>query len=160
MKARIALATSDDAECIAELAVRLTAEIVEQSNAAAFDLDLRDTVERCRSYLASATYAVLVARHPQSGELVGMLAMSESHALYTEGPFGTVQELYVEPAWRSRGIGAAMVERARAYAHGRGWKRLELCTPPLPAFERTLSFYERNGFEVTGGRKMKCVLAP
>ena len=74
--------------------------------------------------------------------------------------FGIIQEFYVDPAWRSRGVGGAMLERARAYAKGRGWRRLELCTPPLPAFDRTLAFYGRHGFEVTGGRKMKCVLAP
>jgi len=29
---------------------------------------------------------------------------------------------------------------------------------PLPQFERTLGFYEREGFTVTGGRKLKTAL--
>jgi hypothetical protein len=28
----------------------------------------------------------------------------------------------------------------------------------LPAFERTLTFYEREGFAITGGRKLKTLL--
>ena len=34
-------------------------------------------------------------------------------------------------------------------------ERLEVTTPPLPEFERTLSFYETNNFEISGGRKLK-----
>lgn len=51
-----------------------------------------------------------------------------------------------------------LLDAVRDYGRGRGWTRLELCTPPLPQFERALAFYERNGFEVTGGRKMEAVL--
>jgi hypothetical protein len=35
---------------------------------------------------------------------------------------------------------------------------MEMCTPPLPEFDRTLEYYRRSGFEVTGGRKMKRLL--
>ncbi len=40
----------------------------------------------------------------------------------------------------------------------RGWKRLEVTTPPLPQFDNTLAFYRREGFAITGGRKLKRVL--
>jgi len=39
-----------------------------------------------------------------------------------------------------------------------GWKRLEVTTPPLPQFDNTLAFYEREGFAITGGRKLKLAL--
>ena len=71
---------------------------------------------------------------------------------------GIIQEFYVVPTARSAGVGGALLQAARAHARSKGWKRLELCTPPLPDFQRTLAFYERNGFEVTGGRKMKALL--
>lgn len=32
---------------------------------------------------------------------------------------------------------------------------LELCTPHVLEFDRTVAFYESNGFEITGGYKMK-----
>jgi hypothetical protein len=31
-------------------------------------------------------------------------------------------------------------------------------TPPLPQFDRTLAFYAKQGFAITGGRKLKAVL--
>jgi len=39
-----------------------------------------------------------------------------------------------------------------------GWTRLEVTTPPLPQFDKTLAFYTREGFSITGGRKLKVVL--
>ena len=44
----------------------------------------------------------------------------------------------------------------------RGWTRLEVTTPPLPQFDRTLAFYEREGFAISGGCKLKisCDLWP
>jgi len=35
-----------------------------------------------------------------------------------------------------------------------GWAWIDLCTPPLPEFERNLKFYQDNGIEPLGGRKM------
>ena len=48
-----------------------------------------------------------------------------------------------------------MVNEAKRVARSNGWARLEVTTPPLPQFDRTLAFYERQGFSVSGGRKMK-----
>jgi hypothetical protein len=35
---------------------------------------------------------------------------------------------------------------------------LEVTTPPLPQFDIALAFYERESFEITGGRKLKVLL--
>ena len=86
---------------------------------------------------------------------VGFLAITESRSLYAEGRFGVIQELYVQPAARGLGVGGALLARALGLARARGWTRLEVTTPPLPAFERTLAFYERHGFAVSGGRKLR-----
>lgn len=51
-----------------------------------------------------------------------------------------------------------LLKKVAEHAQSLGWKRLELCTPPLPEFARTVNFYAENGFEATGGRKMKLVL--
>jgi hypothetical protein len=50
------------------------------------------------------------------------------------------------------------VEQAKRFGSSRGWKRLEVTTPPLPQFDKTLSFYEREEFAITGGRKLKVLL--
>jgi hypothetical protein len=40
----------------------------------------------------------------------------------------------------------------------KGWRRLEVTTPPLPQFDRTLALYQRDGFSISGGRKLKLEL--
>lgn len=151
----VVTASIADAEAIGKMALALTDEIIARTGERHFDMDLADTVARCRRYLASGIYTVLLARDVAAAEPVGFAALCESHALYTEGAFGIVQEFYVTLDHRSGGVGATLLAKAGQVAKARGWQRLELCTPPLPEFERTLSFYERHGFEVTGGCKMK-----
>jgi GNAT superfamily N-acetyltransferase len=51
-----------------------------------------------------------------------------------------------------------LLDAARQYAVQQGWKRIDVTTPPLPAFQSTLAFYEREGFTITGGRKLKTML--
>lgn len=81
--------------------------------------------------------------------------MYESYALYAEGAYGTIPELYIKKDYRSLNIGKLLLEKAKEFAISKKWKRLEVTTPPLPQFDRTLSFYEDNSFEIAGGRKLK-----
>ncbi|MDF0673971.1 MAG: GNAT family N-acetyltransferase [Nitrospira sp.] len=80
------------------------------------------------------------------------------YALYTGGVYGTIPEFYVRSAYRSQGIGSALLAEAKRISRQRGWKRLEVTTPPLPHFDRTLCFYQRNHFALSGGRKLKLEL--
>ena len=97
---------------------------------------------------------VFVARD-ENRTPAGFIALHESRALYAGGVFGTIPELYVRPAFRSQGLGRLLIDAACSHGGERGWLRLEVTTPPLPNFDRTASFYEREGFAVTGGRKLK-----
>ena len=69
--------------------------------------------------------------------------------------YGTIPELFVRPKWRSLAIGKALIQQAVSFGESKGWKRLEVTTPPLPEFDKTLNFYKANGFEISGGRKLK-----
>ena len=146
-----------DAPAVAVLVGELLAEIVNTIGIQAFNFNLQETTERLAIYLANETYFVFVAR-PADGRPIGFVALSECHALYAEGTFGTIPELYVRPEYRTRKLGRRLVSEAKAFGAARGWKRLEVTTPPLPQFDRTLAFYEREGFAVAGGRKLKTVL--
>jgi hypothetical protein len=57
-----------------------------------------------------------------------------------------------------KAVGFRLVSGAKKFGVSRGWKRLEVTTPPLPQFDRTLEFYDREGFVITGGRKLKVAL--
>lgn len=135
----------------------LLSEIMTSIGTQVFTFDLGETTERLGDFLAREKYFVFAARGADD-DPAGFISLCESHALYAEGAFGTIPELYVRPAYRSRDLGRRLVARAKAFGASRAWKRLEVTTPPLPQFDRTLAFYEREGFSITGGRKLKAAL--
>lgn len=157
MRIVITQAGPDDAEAIAPLVGELLGEIMATIGVQAFGFSLDEATELLRNALAQGKSFVLVARM-ETGEIAGFVSMYECFALYAQGGFGTLSEFYVRPAFRSQGIGHLIAEGTKAFGTARGWKRLEVTTPPLPQFERTLGFYEREGFAVTGGRKLKSLL--
>ena len=139
---------------IAKLAVCLTSEIVARTGTRHFDVEVRRLTRLCEAYLRDGRYGVVAAF--DAGRIVGFATLCESCSLYAEGAFGIVQEFYVQPEYRSQGIGERLVNELVTHARSRGWRRLELCTPPLPEFERTVAFYRANGFEVPGSSSAYC----
>ena len=150
-------ATATDASAIGQMAWELLDEIMHTIGQKAFNADLAQLTARCQDFLAREIYTVFIATTEQN-EPVGFIALYESHALYAEGAFGTIPELYVRPAYRSHGVGDQLLHAAKEYGQNKGWKRLEVTTPPLPEFDRTFHFYETQGFDVAGGKKMKVLL--
>lgn len=157
MTARIDSASPDDADVIASMVGELLHEIMAAVSVKAFNFDHHDTEARARTWLSDGSYLALLARI--GGVAVGCLALYQSYALYTEGIYGTIPEFYVRPSHRSQGIGTALIAESMKVAQARGWRRLEVTTPPLPQFNRTLAFYQRHGFSISGGRKMKLELS-
>lgn len=156
MPIQIAQAQPEDAAVVAALVGELLREIMAAINDRVFNFQQADTEARAAAWLRDGLYSVLVAR--DGGEPIGFLALYQSYALYTEGVYGTIPEFYVRPAHRSKGVGAALLAQARRLGQSRGWRRLEVTTPPLPEFDRTLGFYQREGFSTSGGRKLKLEL--
>lgn len=156
MSIQIAPAQPEDAAVIATLVGELLHEIMAAVSDKAFNFHQAETEARAAAWLRDGFYSVLVAR---DGDVpIGFLALYQSYALYTEGIYGTIPEFYVRPAHRSKGVGAALLEQARRLGQSRGWRRLEVTTPPLPQFDRTVAFYQREGFSISGGRKLKLEL--
>jgi len=151
-------ASVHDAQQIAVMVKELTDEIMHRTGATHFNVQVEETAARCRRFLDTGAYEVFLA--VEGADPIGFVALCESHALYAEGTFGIIQELYVRAPFRLMGTGDALVEAAKRHARIKGWTRLELCTPPVPEFEPVVSFYERYGFSVTGGRKMKLSIVP
>lgn len=146
-------ATPADAELVCTLVMQLTAEICQVTKAQHFDINPNDTAELCHTLLSDGVYTAIIAF--DGDQPVALATMAETYALYAGGKLGVVQEFYVTPEQRSSGVGAKLIERVRFYALDQGWHCIELCTPPLPEFERTVSFYQRNGLQPVGGRKMR-----
>jgi GNAT superfamily N-acetyltransferase len=64
---------------------------------------------------------------------------------------GRVGGMWVEPAWRRRGVGCALLQEIVGWARERGLRRLSLWAPAhSPA---ALSLYRHAGFRETGTRR-------
>ncbi|MHB8254147.1 MAG: GNAT family N-acetyltransferase [Acidiferrobacter sp.] len=150
-------ALSIDAPEVAVMVGELLNEITATIGIQAFHFHLDETIARLKGYIDQEKYFVFMAESVGAAP-VGFVALYECHALYAEGAFGTIPELFVRPGSRSHNVGLRLLNEAKTFARSRGWKRLEVTTPPLPQFEKTMAFYEREGFAIAGGRKLKASL--
>ena len=88
------------------------------------------------------------------GEIVGVLSASWQRALHVPGRYATIQDLWVDPEWRSRKVGAALVDELAALCRAQGVARIEVGLPreSFDAIRATEAFYVNNGFEQLGPR--------
>ena len=87
-----------------------------------------------------------------TGDIGGVVGLNECKAIYAHGAFGEIAELYVEPRFRSAGVGGQLVEAAVAHGRSRNWSMLEVGAPDVPRWQSTVDFYVRRGFVEVGPR--------
>lgn len=145
--------TSRDADVAFDWVMRLLIELGEEGEELG-ELK-RDEVLRKWKERASK-YHVLVAKN-DDGEIVGILTLSVAFAIYANGEYGVIDEMYVDPAYRSKGVGALLVDAARNIGKQAGWARIDVTAPESDRWTRTRHFYERLGFVFTGP-KLKLLL--
>ena len=150
----------NDYHDLAFMVGELLNEIMDKINMQVFHFDPDETRVRAEDLISKQKYWVFMARDLESKRNIGFISLYESYALYSEGAFGTIPELFISPDYRSRAIGKALLEQAVDFGKSKGWSRLEVTTPPLPQFDRTLDFYESHGFRISGGRKLKIDISP
>ena len=109
--------------------------------------DLEEAGERLMAFLALSA----------SGEAVGVTTLFEAFAIYAGGNYGIIDEMYVVPEHRSRGVGRQLVQAATDEGRRRGWLRIDVTAPPEKKWARTVRFYESQGFVFTGP-KMRLAL--
>ena len=80
----------------------------------------------------------------------GIITLVENFAVYANGSYGIINEMYVRPDLRSTGLGKRLIETVKEYAKIRGWVRIDVTAPPGEKWRRTVGFYEREGFTFTG----------
>ncbi len=156
MNLSIDVASSSDAPTIAHLEKALLEEIMDATGQRHFDVDSQELMALAKKYIEEEKSTFIIAKSRQTA--VGFIAVYESHALYAGGSYGTISELFVIKEKRSQGIGKRLLSKAREHLAGQNWSFFEVTTPPLPEFGQTINFYKNNGFEVSGGRKMKLKL--
>jgi GNAT superfamily N-acetyltransferase len=140
-------ATVDDAPAVASAVEALLIELGgERPSATALEEGARRLAED------PSAGALLVAE--DEGSIVGILAASWQYAIHVPGRYGTIQDLWVHPDWRSRALGRELVLALVRQAADVGVPRLEVGLPQesfagLGATER---FYRENDFTPLGPR--------
>jgi GNAT superfamily N-acetyltransferase len=140
-------ATADDAPAVASAVEALLTELGgERPSTTALEEGVRTLVAD------EDAGALLVAEH--EGAIVGILAASWQYAIHVPGRYGTIQDLWVHPDWRSKALGRELVLALVKQAADVGVPRLEVGLPQesfagLGATER---FYRENDFTPLGPR--------
>jgi GNAT superfamily N-acetyltransferase len=140
------IARSADAPEVVRLVIKLLSELRGES----WIGDEQSLVEKTRNFIRNGDCVAFL--YNVDGRNIGVLTISVTKAVRTEGEYGIIQELYIEPEYRSTGYGRQLLEQAIAWMKEKGWPRLEVGLPSLPQWEKTLLFYEKNGFVQTGPR--------
>ena len=96
--------------------------------------------ERLRRMLPRDDVVVLLAGEPA----VAVALLTFRPGLWGDGPVTLLEELYVRPDLRGRGIGHAVLERAMAIARERGSENFEINVDEGDTDARR--FYEAHGF--------------
>ena len=96
-----------------------------------------------------------------AGEADGFALVTMRPAIWFDGPVSQLEELYVVPALRDRGIGTAILTQARRLVREHGSPEMHINVDEVDADTRR--FYERHGFvniEEGADYRMLCYIGP
>ena len=146
MSLLLRLATEDDVGAVSSMIAKLLSDLGGQPPG------IEVLGDNTAKVLSGELTGVWIWLAELSGRPVGMIALNECVAIYANGRFGEVTELYVDPEQRSAGVGAALLDKAKQVAAEMGWSRLEVGAPSAEEWGRTIAFYQREGFTEIGPR--------
>jgi GNAT superfamily N-acetyltransferase len=153
MNLRIEQLTLQDADIVFDWVLRLLRELGEEGEELG-ELEREKVLEKWME--REQQYLVLAAKN-EAGTMLGILTLSIAFAIYANGEYGVIDEMYVDPQYRSAKIGAALVEAATKIGRTKGWMRIDVTAPESERWARTQKFYENLGFQFTGP-KLKLLL--
>lgn len=153
MNIRIHTLTIEDADIVFDRVMRLLRELGEEGEELG-ELDRARVLDLWKQ--RRDQYHVLAARD-ETGRIVGVLTLSVPFAIYANGEYGVIDEMYVDPDYRSAGVGAMLVNAAAEIGKQAGWNRIDVTAPESERWNRTRRFYEKQGFVFTGP-KLKLLL--
>ena len=148
MKHKIRKVEQTDLELVYELIKKLLIELGEEAGSLGYI-----TIDTIRGLLQSGRTSVLLAIDDNEKAL-GFATLTETQAIYAGGNYGVIDEMYIEPEYRSKQVGKALIDAVKDIGKQKGWNRIDVTAPTEKRWERTVQFYEREGFIFTGP-KMK-----
>ena len=138
--------------------IRLVAALILELSGKRFVINEFEAIEFIERSIDKGKYFAFLALDDRKNAF-GIITVGESGAVYAGGAFGVIHEFYIVPEMRSNGLGYQLIEKVKETAIIMGWKRLEVGAPPYPQWERTKSFYLREGF-IEIGPRLKWIAEP
>lgn len=90
-------------------------------------------------------YGFILGATSPSGQVVGVALACAYLGVEHGGVSGWLEELYVLPAWRAKGLGSQLVAEVTRVARARHWRALDL--EVTSDHQRVIPLYLRHGFE-------------
>lgn len=146
--------TIEHAPQILEWVQQLLIELGEEHE----DLGELDSAHICRTWEANRDHIHTLIARSDDTTILGIATVVESFAIYANGHYGIINEMYVIPDHRSLGIGHLLIDAVKALGQQHNWTRIDVTAPESQRWNRTRQFYEREGFVFTGP-KLKYRLA-
>jgi GNAT superfamily N-acetyltransferase len=145
--ATIRVAERSDVEAVAAAVERLLVELGGRRP------PRQELESEIRAAVDDAAIGALIVAEAE-GRIVGVLSASWQRALHVPGRYATIQDLWTDPDWRSRGVGARLVDELADLCRAQEVARIEVGLPreSFDAIGATEAFYRRNGFEHLGPR--------
>jgi GNAT superfamily N-acetyltransferase len=145
--------TIKNAELVFDWVIRLLEELGKEGEELS-GLDRKKVLTEWQQ--AGERFNAFVARN-ENGSILGILTLVETFAIYANGNYGVINEMYISPEYRSAGIGALLIDAAKELGRKKGWARIDVTAPESERWERSRRFYEKQGFAFTGP-KLKILL--
>lgn len=133
-------AGADDLGTLVALATAAEDEVAHRRGGALLVASSEDAPERLRARVDAPDHGVLLGRI--EGEAVGYAVVGERR-LRDGTRLGALEELYVAPAARGVGLGAALLAAVRSWCRERGCEGLDAVA--LPGDRETKNFFESHG---------------
>ena len=142
----------EQADLVLDLVTRLLEEIREDAN-----IPVALNVEKIKQGWEANQdrFTAFVALDEDNKEnkestTLGIITLVESFAIYADGSYGVINELYVPPEHRDKKIGKVLIETVKEYGRQCGWRRIDVTTPLGEKWDRTVAFYLRESFTHSG----------
>jgi GNAT superfamily N-acetyltransferase len=136
----------EQADRVLDLVTRQFEELREESDeAVALDVE-----KIKRGWEANQDRFTAFVALDEDNSTLGIVTLQESFAIYADGSYGVINELYVLPEHRDKKIGRVLIETVKEYGRQCGWRRIEVNAALGEKWERTVAFYLREDFTHLG----------
>ncbi|WP_254900105.1 MULTISPECIES: aminodeoxychorismate synthase component I [Lonsdalea] len=148
---QLRLAEPDDAQAMTDAVYQLLRELGGPGPQFSLDGARQAAVRITASRELGFAYIVEV---PGRHGIVELATVSRVHALRASSEYGILQELWVDPNYRSARLGQQLLDAVDHEARSRGWPMIEATLPmnDYPALEKLTRFYQAAGYASAGQR--------